>query len=371
MIRTKFVIPALLVSLLAAGCGSDDEGSAEGAAETGEKQVDLQYAHYIGPKAAQSVSTAGWADAIEEKTGGSVSVKFFYQGSLLGPTDMLEGVSSGRADVGYLASSYYPSELPLSSIVEIPFTTSNPEAQAQTFYDLYQSNADFQAEYEKQGVKVLTFNPLSATILGSKEPIEGTAAVKDKQIRVAGGVGTALQALGAKPVNLGAPEIYEGLQRGLIDGYSSFPFEVIADLQLQEVAPNVADPGLGQFAISATVMNLKTWESLSDAARQAITEESEAHVARATKDLAAVEQTVCDALLEADAKIVLWSEADIAAWKQQLGSTFEDTWLKNAQTSVDKATAEAFKAEYLEKLASYEQGSSYEPGVRRCASEQQ
>src|SRR5690606_1546294 len=99
-----------------------------------------------------------------ERTDGRVEIEFFYGEALVKAADMLEGVSAGRADIGYAASLYFPAQLSLASVVEIPFTTTDPGAQAQAFYSLYQENEAFRADYENAGVHVLTFNPIGGAI---------------------------------------------------------------------------------------------------------------------------------------------------------------------------------------------------------------
>ncbi|MEX2373113.1 MAG: hypothetical protein WD800_04865, partial [Dehalococcoidia bacterium] len=57
-----------------------------------QETYNLQFASYIGQGAAQSKAQEWWADEIEKRTDGRVTIEFFYQGSLLPATDILRGV---------------------------------------------------------------------------------------------------------------------------------------------------------------------------------------------------------------------------------------------------------------------------------------
>ena len=140
-----------------------------------QKVYELQFASYIGAAAAQSRASEWWAKEVERRTSGRVKVKFFYQGALLPATDILKGIGDGRADLGYVANAYHPAELPLSSVVGVPFVTSNAEAQMHTFTELYERNTAFRNEWERQGVHVLFFHPLSENIVGMRKPANTVA----------------------------------------------------------------------------------------------------------------------------------------------------------------------------------------------------
>lgn len=268
--------------------------------------------------------------------------------------------------MGHVAHFYHPGELPLSTVSELPFLVANPQVQARVFNELYRENDEFRAEWEAMGVHVLHFNPSGVVILGSEDPIEGPDDLQGRQVRAVGYAATALDTIGANPVALEAPEIYESMQRGLIDSYSSFPFEVITAFQLQEVAPYVADPGLGNYLLTAAPISLSTWEAMPEDIRQILTEVSEELLDEAVWDIyAEVEDAVCDAIIEAGGEVTVFADDDVAAWQEQLGPEFVDEWLDNVAT--DRESAEQFLDNYRTALEVHSEDADFDSGVRRCA----
>ena len=348
----KYVV-GVMVSLMAA-------------APSEAQKFELQFATYIGKAAAQSRAQEWWADEVERRTDGRVTVEFFYGGSLLGATDILRGVGDGRASLGYVANAYHPGELPLSSVVGVPFMTSNAEAQMRTFMDLYENNEAFREEWRSKNVHVLFFNPLSENILGMREPIDGLADLAGKRIRGLGYVNEVIAAAGANPVAIAAPEIYEALLRNTLDGYSGFAFEVVTALKLQEVAPHTIATGTGNYVFAATPINLDLWNSMPEDIRAKLTEVSRQYQDKVAAYLAETENEVCQTILAAGGSVTLLGKQDVGRIRAAVGDTITQDWIERASRR-GGADAKAFLAEYKEKLAHYEAKVDYVSGVQRCA----
>ena len=372
----RVVAAVAALSLVVVACGAEQESVAgdgadedspgeEEAADSGEV-FELRFANFLGPQAAQILAMRWWAEQVEERTDGRVTVEFFDGGSLLAAGDTLPGIGDGRAEMGHVAHFYHPGELPLSTVSELPFMVANPQVQARVFNQLYRDSEEFRGEWEAMGVHVLHFNPSGVVILGSEDPIVTPEDLQGRQVRAVGYAARALDAVGANPQALEAPEIYESMQRGLIDSYSSFPFEVITAFQLQEVAPYVADPGLGNYLLTAAPISLSMWEAMPDDIRQILTEVSEELLDDAVWDIYAdVEDAVCDAIVEAGGEVTVFTDDDVSAWQDQLGPEFLDEWLDNVAT--DRGSAEQFLDDYRTALDVHSEDADFDSGVRRCA----
>lgn len=354
---------AVVAGALAAALGACGAGAGGG---DGGERITLRYAHYFGPTNAQSRAIIEWAEEIKERTSGRVEIEFYYGESLVKAADMLQGVASGRADLGYAASLYFPSQLPLAGVVEVPFMTSDPGAQAQAFYELYQENEAFRSDYEKQGVHVLTFNPIGGAIVGAKEPIDGIEWFQGKQIRAVGMIAEAMQSVGATPVALTFSEIYEGMQRGVVDAYTNANFDAIVDIRAHEVGPYIYDTGLGIYVAPATIINLSTWQSLPEDIRDIITEVSSRHVERAMPILMQVEDETCKTITEGGGIVGVLPEEDVDIWRGTFTEQAVATWRERATQVHDPAVVDEFYEQYLELLEAAEAASDYETGIARC-----
>ena len=357
----RIVVTMVLGSLLLAACGS---GESDGSTSPGEsKPVELRFASYIGEAAPQSQSVEWWAREVSSRSHGTIKVKSFYNESLLKGTEILPGVAQGRADLGYMANAYFPAELPLTSVVEVPFTNSNAVAQSQALMDLYENDATYAKEWEQQGVHVLYFPVLGGNVLGTREHVTSLADLKGKSIRGLGLVNEALVGVGANAVALTAAEIYEAVQRKVVDGFSGFAFEVIPALKLQEVASNITDTGLGEYAASVIVMDLEVYKGLSQEQRAVVDEVSREAFDQSVALLVKVEDTTCKAIKAAGGSITRLNDADIAKWRDAIGSKLVDKW------SSERGSRRFYEA-YVALVKKYASESDYVPGVERCASGQ-
>ena len=348
--------------LLTAACG--------GSSADADQTFNLKFASYNVPDAAEAQTTAEWAKDVAEATDGRVKIEFFYQESLLSGVETLPGVADGRADMGYIADAYYPAELPLTTVAGIPFVTSNAEAQGRAFVDLYANNEALTAEWENQGVHVLTWAPVPSNIVAVKEPMVSLDDLEGRKIRGYGYVSQALEAAGASAVGISQSEVYEGLQRGVLDGTSGASLDIAADRDYQEVAPHFVDVNSGNYAMTANVINRSVWESMPEGIQDAITEVSAGYLDDYLARLDKVEQAACDELLDAGGDVTLLPESETRAWAEQTGPQIQNQWAEAVASSAGGADAEAFYEAYSSTLESYEAESDYESAMERCAERQ-
>lgn len=362
----KRLIPIALLSAAAlalTGCagGGSDAGDDE------NKTYKLKLASYQPPGAAEAVATGKWADQIEEATDGRVKIEFFFQEGLLPGAETLQGVGDGRADLGYIADAYYPGELPLTNIAGLPFATSSPEAQGHAFKDLYEQNEAFKQEWENQGVHVLIWAPVPPNAVALKEPAETLDDLDGRKLRVIGYAAEAFQEAGITPVAISQSEVYESLQRGVVDGTSGGSFDILTDRDYQEVAPHFMDLRSGNYALTMNVINKRTWDGLPADLQDIITEVSDGYLDTYLETLAEHENAACDKLLDAGGTITILDEDEAADWADRTQDAVKASWAKQVESSGSGVDADEFYNAYMGALETYEADATYEPALQRCA----
>lgn len=352
----------LSASLVACGGGGSDASGGAGGAQS----YDWQYANYLPPNSSLSTGIADYFDTIEKP--GNIKVEEFYQESLLAATDIMPGVSQGRADLGFMIALYYPGELPLSQVVGVPFQTTDSSAQIKTFNSLYENNDDFRAEYDAQGVHVLSFVPLAPTMVATSDPLSGLDGLQGKKIRAVGLLSKAMQIAGVNPVALSAPEVYESVERGVIDGFTSYPFDVAVSNSLDEVAPYMTDPGTGLYNLGALIVTKSLWDGLDDETKSTMTDAIDGYVENSIDLLAEDESSLCDSFLADGGTPGVFSEADVDRFKTEVGDTVLDGWRDQAVSAgVSEDAVDGFLDEYQSTLKEQGKSSSYVPGLVACA----
>lgn len=157
---------------------------------------------------------------LEEATNGKLVVKPYWGNSL---ADMMggafESVASGIVDFGNCYSAFSPGGLDLTPLLSTPFIFGDSAHATAVVSAVY---PDFlKKEYESKGVYLQRVNmtrPANLLINGTQ--VDAFEDVHGKKILQVGGpyVRDMLSAMGMVPTAMGVPEVYPGLQTGVIDG---------------------------------------------------------------------------------------------------------------------------------------------------------
>lgn len=331
-----------------------------------QAETTLTLASYVPEHAASAKSIKEWAEEVTARTNGELKFRFFWAGSLLTPADTAQGIRDGRADIGLVAQVYMPSRLPLSTVDSIPFMTSNVRAFGHAFVDTYAASEAMRAEYANNGLHMLFFAPADENLFYAKEPINGVADLKDKRIRAIGLGAPALQAVGASPVAISQDQVYESLNKGLLDATSGATLDLGVDFGFHTVAPYLVDPNYGIYASGSYSINKAKYDGLVPEVKTVLDEMA----ARFLDDYFFPDMQVavaerCKKGLDAGAKIIVWPAAETEAWRQAIGDTARKTWLEAAAAS--GADGEAFLADYEARVRENEKTMEWDGAGEACA----
>lgn len=295
--KTLSLLGALGVLLLVlAACGGDDTATdapdgADGAAET-DDPADTEDADTDGEDAGAGGEVEGddvtlnlghpfpaghpiqvaliepFAEQVSEVTNGTVTVEIHPGGALAAPPATFDNTATGVMDMGWALHGYTPGRFPLTDVVELPHMFDSAVQATEVLWDLYEEFDELQQEYE--GVKVLALWTHDIGDLFTREqPVQSLDDMQGLSLRAPGPVQTELiDALGGSGVGLPAPELYDALERGVIDGLM-IANTGIESFTLHEVLSYGTRANFyvaGQFL----VMNQQSWDQLSDSQQQAI-----------------------------------------------------------------------------------------------------
>jgi TRAP-type C4-dicarboxylate transport system substrate-binding protein len=197
---------------------------------------------------------------IEQATGGRVKITVHTGGALGKAQDHFDMAASGIVDIALSVQAYTAGRFPLSSVVELPFLAPSGECGARILWELYEKFPEVRAEYKDVKVLALLCYGSNQLLMG-KKPVKTLADGKGLKIRGTGEVqGEMIRRIGAVPLSMAAPDLYESLDKGVIDG-TFFAFGAARGFRFFEVTKHVT---VGNFFVGPQflVMNLKKWHSL-------------------------------------------------------------------------------------------------------------
>lgn len=202
-----------------------------------------------------------YAQAVNEATGGVVTIEFHAGGSLAAAPATFENTVAGGQDLGWALQGYHAGTFPITEIVEQPFQFASAVQATKTMWDLYDEFPAFQDEYS------------SVQLLGLWVHDVGDLWTKDKEVKVLEDVagltlrfptrviGQVITAMGGTPVGMPAPQIFDSLNTGVIDGLMI----AVSGLQSFNLYPELAYGTTCDCYVAAQylAMNLDVFNSLT------------------------------------------------------------------------------------------------------------
>ena len=237
--------------------------SANGLAQAADV-IKLTIAGFTPPGAGAipSVTLDKYKEEVERRTNGKVKITVFHGGTLLHAKNMWDGLLKGVANAGSSCMAYTPGRFPLLGLVDLPHGFSNTTVSSRILWDLYTKFKP--AEFADVKVLYLYTSGVGKDAGGiySKFPVRRMEDLKGKEIRATGVGSKALEALGATPVAMPMPEVYEALSKGIVQGvYTSF--DILKAYKHAELVKYVT-PAPNPTASFYVSMNLRTWNRLPD-----------------------------------------------------------------------------------------------------------
>lgn len=352
---------ALVLALAACGSGPAEETTTTAAPSAGSTETTAAPPQDLGDfefslsmhdplTSNNAMFYQAWGDKISEATGGHVKVVIYPSGQLAAAADVGEMVETGGVDIGWLFTPFYKGQFPLTEVASIPMEGfDNGSLATNVLWDLLDKYPELQNEWSRY--KLLNLYGIPASIFGTTgKPITTPDDMKGLQLRCpAGLVSDLVVALGASPIMMAPPDMYEALEKNNINGYVFEPAG-IQNFKLQEVTDYYTDLPI-YIGIFGLVMNWDKWNALPAEYQAAIEAVSyrEGSLA-ASADMQAAADMGHQVFIDAGAEWVTPDAAGQAAFKA-VADQVRGTW--PSTVSLEGFDAEAYLADALSILETY------------------
>lgn len=254
----KVVLIALFLVVALLGSVVLDSGSAD-AQSKGKVFINHTYSN----DALYDMEVIRWFyDQLKERTGGKYSVEHYYSGALAKPAGQASAAAGGVLDSFFNSLGYNPREFVLNRVFEHVGITGSFDVQAKAIMDLYENEPLIRQEWDKQNLVLICPTLQTEMVLMTKKPVHKIEDIRGIKLRGYAQSGKALQMLGAEILTIAAPERYDALSKGVVDGMSGIAVDVGYSDRLFEAAPFITDIGLGVYSFTYFAMSKKVFESL-------------------------------------------------------------------------------------------------------------
>ncbi len=175
-----------------------------------------------------------WAAEVAKRSNNKLIVRLFPSMQLGGkPPELYRQTVQGVVDAAFTLPGYTSNDFPMMALTELPGTASSADDGTRKLWKHYDQ---FLAR-EYTGTKVLMlWNSDTASLMSRNKPIRTLEDMKGMKIRTPSAAQSAqIEALGATPIDMPVTQIYNSLDRGVIDA-TQIPLSAALDFKLIEVA---------------------------------------------------------------------------------------------------------------------------------------
>ncbi|ACN16573.1 TRAP-type C4-dicarboxylate transport system, periplasmic component [Desulforapulum autotrophicum HRM2] len=231
------------------------------------KEVNLTYSNFFPPSHVQSKLAQSWCEAVEKRTNGEVKISYYAGNTLVKAAQIYDGVVTGRTDIGMSCLLYTRGRFPLMDVINLPFGNPSGRFATAVFNELY----DQFKPAELSDTKVMFLHAHGPGLIHTqKKEVKTMADLKGLKLRSPGSVAGMIKALGATPVSMPMPEVYQALQKGVVEG-AVYPEETNKGWKMGEVTDYTIACYPTAYSVGFfVVMNQAKWDALSDGAKTAI-----------------------------------------------------------------------------------------------------
>ncbi len=231
------------------------------------KKYTFTYSSFFPPTHIQSKLAEQWCKEVEKRTNGEVKIYFYPGQTLTKAAQCYDGVISGISDIGMSCLLYTRGRFPLMDFINLPFGNPSGVFATAIINEIYEK---FQPK-ELSDVKVLYLHAHGPGFIHVKnKPVYKLEDLKGRKIRCPGSVAEAIRALGAMPVTMPMPEVYQALQKGVVEG-AAYPMETNKGWKMAEVIDySIANYKIAYSVGFFVVMNKDKWNMLPEDVKKTI-----------------------------------------------------------------------------------------------------
>ena len=196
-----------------------------------------------------------WMEEVKKRTNNAVTFEHYPAQQLGKAADMLKLTQTGVADIGYVAPAYVSDKMPVSEVAMLPGAFEHSCQGTLAYWKLARNGVIAEQDYTANNIRLLLAVSLPQyRIFTVKQPVKDVADVAGLKLRSTGGAqDLTLRAIGAVPVRMAAPEAYESLSRGTMDGLL-FPLESVVAYGADKLVKYSTDGiGFGSFIVSYSI----------------------------------------------------------------------------------------------------------------------
>jgi len=340
MLRKRSIVAVslaviLTLAMVMSACSSDKKTTGD----SGDKPITIKVNSFLPEANSLSTGTVASVENIEKFSNGELKGEGYYGGTLLSFEDSWEGAGQGTVDVAYIGPAILGQYSRLLDGLQLMYRGRSADEKNTTkaFNDIVKNNPEFDQEMAKHNLKLLYVEGVPGSAIHTVDK----TIVKPSDCR-----GIVIDALGKNNAeyftSLGATtktlefgEYLLSAQRGVVDAFldgwgSMNDSQAIEALKNHTVFGEATEEHPSGSGISSSpmtyVINLDTWNKLTESQQEALTKAFEEGVALVPAADLVSQQASYNLAVERGDVITSVTGADLEAWIEA-AQPVTDAWI--------------------------------------------
>ena len=280
-----------------------------------------------GNPRALSAGIEAMAEKVREETGGNFNIKIFYGAQLSKSTENLDGLKVNAFEGAAICNFYHPGKNPAWMVFSLPFLPlGDPQVDKYVRTKMMEHPAIVADMAQWNAVPYISGLLPQYEILGNGDAPTSLEAWEGMRVRAGGGLGTAMEKLGAVKTTLPAGETSTAMQRGALDA-AAFPYTYAhVAFKINEESTwftaNLA-PGTSECG---WVFNKTAYDALPDQYKKLLDDNKDLALDTQLAAYAAADEKNLPMFKENLTEIV-YSDEQLAKFKEVAGQPVWDEWV--------------------------------------------
>jgi len=267
------------------------------------------------------------AELVSEKTDGEFKINLAYGGALSKSRENLDGISIGAFEMAQFCASYHADKNPTLTVLELPFL-GVPDLETQVELDrAVYAHPAVEKDLARWNAKLVMSSPMPQyNFVGKGDAPTQVSDFEGMRVRALGGVGTAMETIGAVPTTVTASETFQAIDSGTVRAASFAPHAHLAFNTVEAGSwwTTNLNPGTVNCPV---VVNIDAYNALPDNFKDAFDSSVGPAIDHYLETYAKVYDKWYPTLEEMNIEQITFPQDQIDAFKAKAGQPLWDAWV--------------------------------------------
>ncbi len=271
------------------------------------------------------------AELVAEKTNGEFTLNISY-GGLSNNRENLDGISIGAFEMAQFCAGYHADKNPSITVLELPFLgVDSLEKEVEVSMVVYQHPAVIDDLARWSAVPLMPSPLPQYNVIGVGDAPKTLSDYEGLTVRATGGIGAAMETVGAVPTSMSATEVRQAMDSGVVKAVAFAPHAHMSfgTVENADWWTTNLNPGTVNCPV---VVNVDALDALSDAERQALLGSVDEALAHYVDNYNSKTMSAWGPILEEKGiEQITYDEASLAAFRDAVAGPAAKAWIEENQ----------------------------------------